>query len=103
MGIVFLWVTSLKKQVKLATEEIIEDKEIIERQALRLKELDEAKSDFFTNISHEFRTPLTIISGMIDQIKSKTRYLVRKRVTNDQRKYNKPAKSRKSNLRSQKN
>jgi len=71
ISIALLWITSLRKQVKIATEEITEDKEIIEQQAKRLKELDEAKSDFFTNISHEFRTPLTIISGMIDQIRAK--------------------------------
>lgn len=37
----------------------------------RLSELDKLRSEFFTNISHEFRTPLTVISGMTEQIEQK--------------------------------
>ena len=36
----------------------------------RLKELDEVKTRLYTNITHEFRTPLTVILGMADQIEA---------------------------------
>ncbi len=39
-------------------------------EAQRLKELDSFKSRLYTNLTHEFRTPLTVILGMTQHIKS---------------------------------
>lgn len=44
------------------------------RRKMRLLEreqaLEKAKTNFFTNISHEFRTPLTLIAGPVDALRS---------------------------------
>lgn len=39
----------------------------------RLSELDRLKTNLYTNITHEFRTPLTVIQGMADQLDDKTK------------------------------
>ncbi|MEJ2614076.1 MAG: ATP-binding protein, partial [Ignavibacteriaceae bacterium] len=38
------------------------------REAEKLQEIDKIKTNFFTNVSHEFRTPLTLILGPVKQI-----------------------------------
>ena len=45
----------------------------LERQRLLyLKSVNESKTRFFTNITHEFRTPLTLISGPLDRLLGKS-------------------------------
>ncbi|WP_461087621.1 hybrid sensor histidine kinase/response regulator transcription factor [Spirosoma gilvum] len=54
----------LEAQVRQATARIERDKAIIVQQAGDLLRLNQTRSHFFANISHEFRTPLTVILGM---------------------------------------
>lgn len=46
------------------------NRQVALRETSRLKELDDIKSQLYANITHEFRTPLTVITGMADEIKS---------------------------------
>jgi signal transduction histidine kinase/DNA-binding response OmpR family regulator len=50
---------------------IRQQRKLEELEAIHLKEINEFKDRFFTNITHEFRTPLTIINGMTDLIRTR--------------------------------
>lgn len=63
MGLLFLIYRFLLRRQQLKLELQTEQNE-----ALRLKELDSFKSRLYTNLTHEFRTPLTVIMGMADQV-----------------------------------
>ncbi len=78
---VYLWrVKSLEARskelesiVKERTQKIESDKKLIEQQAKKLLSLDKLKSRLFANITHELKTPLTLILGPISSIlKNKT-------------------------------
>ncbi len=62
----------LEKIIEERTQQISQDKKIIEQQAKDLKELDIAKTRFFNNISHELRTPLTLIIEPLRQLMKAT-------------------------------
>ena len=61
---------SLGLSYKNKTTEI--EKITIEQEVLRERELTELKTQFFTNISHEFRTPLTLILGPLTDLLHKS-------------------------------
>jgi signal transduction histidine kinase/ligand-binding sensor domain-containing protein/DNA-binding response OmpR family regulator len=55
----------------LRRQRLLRDLEIKHIRAEQLEELDIEKNKFFSNISHEFRTPLTLILGPLDRFIAK--------------------------------
>jgi hypothetical protein len=56
------WINRAKLKAQLNFEQL---------EAKRVKELDALKTQLYTNITHEFRTPLTVILGMAQQVADK--------------------------------
>jgi signal transduction histidine kinase/ligand-binding sensor domain-containing protein/CheY-like chemotaxis protein/AraC-like DNA-binding protein len=53
------------EQEKVNAKQLIEEER---REAVRLHEFDDLKIKFLTNLSHEFRTPISLIMGPVDQL-----------------------------------
>lgn len=58
----------LEQVVEARTREWREQKELVDRQADELEQVLATRTTLFGNISHEFRTPLTLIEASIDRL-----------------------------------
>lgn len=57
-----------KQQLTQQKEQLIQQKEQLEQLSRELEEATHAKLVFFTNVSHDFRTPLTLIADPVNQL-----------------------------------
>ena len=58
----------LQKIVDRRTEELRQQNELVDHQARQLEAALKARTTLFANVSHEFRTPLTLIQASIDRL-----------------------------------
>ncbi len=63
----------LEATVAERTRELSVSNQQLSEQAKRLAEVDRLKTRFFVNVGHEFRTPLTLILGPLDDLLQDTR------------------------------
>jgi signal transduction histidine kinase/DNA-binding response OmpR family regulator/sugar lactone lactonase YvrE len=71
-GILLVFLILGVRTYDLKRQRLNHELELEHKHAEKLEEIDHIKSHFFANISHEFRTPLTLILGPIDKIMGKT-------------------------------
>ncbi|GAB3550880.1 two-component regulator propeller domain-containing protein [Spirosoma fluminis] len=69
-GLLFVSALLTFRRIVKIREQLKADIRIKQLEAESIKALDDAKTSFFTNISHEFRTPLTLILTPLDKLVS---------------------------------
>ncbi|MEE9364351.1 MAG: ATP-binding protein [Cellulophaga sp.] len=60
----------LENVVRERTTEIQQKNELLNQQTEKLVQLNDARTQLYANITHEFRTPLTVILGMTETLKA---------------------------------
>lgn len=70
--LILIWIIYRLRKYEMSRILLQNRIEIADFETNKQKEVNQMKSQFFANISHEFRTPLTLIKGPIDELISTT-------------------------------
>lgn len=78
LGLVYI---NIRKKNKLISNDL-KNKEIIANQSKLLSEIDNQKSKLLVNVAHDLKTPLSVVQGLVQQLKNN------KNTKEDNQKYN---------------
>ena len=67
-GIARARILILRQKARELEKQVSDRTLVIEQQNTQLKQMDQAKNRFFTNVSHEFRTPLSLAIGPLKDV-----------------------------------
>ena len=72
-ALLFTWLAQYLARAFIARERLKTQLHIEHLEVEKIREMSKLKSQFFANVSHEFRTPLTLISGPVKNLMEENR------------------------------